>query len=85
LVKSLNAQKVIAISILPRNNFDFSKLQWLNQSLSEALLNEENVTFLDVFDVFKKDNKLNPEYTTDGLHLSYWGYLLLTEHLSKLL
>jgi lysophospholipase L1-like esterase len=85
LVNSLNAKKVIVISILPRNNFDFSNIQWLNQSLADTLSNENNVIFLDVFDVFKKDNKLNPEYTMDGLHLSYLGYLLLTEHLSKVL
>ena len=85
LVNSLQAKRVIAISILPRNHFDLSKIKQLNQSLSDALSGEDNAIFLDVFDDFERNGELNPEYTNDGLHLTYLGYLLLSKQLSKVL
>jgi len=85
LVDNLNANRVIAISLLPRRDYDNVKIKSLNQSLCDALSFKNNVVFLNVFDDFLNDNTLNPEYTTDGLHLNFMGYTLLTQHLNKVL
>ncbi|GHT52258.1 hypothetical protein AGMMS49982_12000 [Bacteroidia bacterium] len=85
LVDSLHADRLIAISILPRNNRDNTQIRLLNNALRNALSDKENVTFLDVFDAFSHNAGINPEYTTDGVHLSHWGYVLLTERLNQVL
>jgi lysophospholipase L1-like esterase len=85
LIERLHADKVIAISLLPRKNFNNEKIELLNQSLCNSLSSRNDVIFLNVFDDFYKNNTLDPEYTTDGLHLNYMGYILLTERLNKVL
>jgi len=85
LVDNLHADRMVVISLLPRKGYDNVKIKFLNQFLCSSLSFKNNVIFLDVFDDFMKDNSLNPEYTTDGLHLNYMGYTLLTQHLNKVL
>ena len=85
LVDGLHADKVIVISLLPRKGYNNAKINFLNDFLRDSLSVKNNVIFLDIFDDFLKDDTLNPEYTTDGLHLNYMGYILLTNRLNKVL
>lgn len=73
-------------SILPVNP-SFSKfaghvdktnaVKQINQKLKDWC-SENNVQFLNLFDVFTETNSdyLNPEFTNDGLHLTAIGYLM---------
>ena len=45
---------------------------------------KENITYVDLYSLFvNKDNKLNPEYTNDGLHLLGSGYLIWKKAVEK--
>lgn len=49
----------------------------INRQL-EILADREKITYIDLYSRFKNENddKMNPEYTNDGLHLLGKGYLL---------
>lgn len=49
------------------------------------LAKEENTTYIDLYAHFKNkhDEKLNPEYTNDGLHLLGKGYILWKKVIEK--
>ncbi len=51
----------------------------------KLLCKSKNLTFIDLYTSFKNknDEKLNPDYTNDGLHLMGEGYLLWTKLISK--
>jgi lysophospholipase L1-like esterase len=85
LVDALQADKVIVISLLPRNDRDNTQINLLNHSLRDTFSNQTDILFLDVFADFLKERTMNPEYTTDGLHLNDWGYMLLSERLNQVL
>ena len=78
--------KIYVQSILPVNGKDFSKFQNhyahshlivpTNKKL-EALCDEKEVTYLDVWGALADhDGKLDKRYTNDGLHLMGEGYLV---------
>lgn len=88
-IKQLNGNKVFIFSLLPNNslentwNTNYSELIIsLNSSLKKKLqLEVTNIIYIDVYDDLNKDGYLNPEYYSDGLHLSYSGYEILTSKL----
>jgi len=42
------------------------------------------ITYIDLFELFRlENNKLNPEYSVDGLHLNGKGYLIWKEAIRK--
>lgn len=47
----------------------------LNRQLAE-IAGKKQVVFIDLYSHFVKDDHLNPEYSIDGIHLSYSGYIL---------
>lgn len=52
----------------------------------EDLAETRELTFVDLYIRFRdKDNRLKPEYTTDGLHLNQQGYALWAEEISRYL
>ncbi len=87
--------KVYIQSILPVNaSFEkfknyYSKandILWINDRLVEWCLHNEAV-FIDLFSHFKNtsNNKLNPMFTNDGLHLNGDGYYLWAKIIDKYL
>ncbi len=87
-IKSGSLQTQIYIqSVLPINN-DFarykrllgkeSQVESLNQDLRLLAL-DEDVAFINLYPFFVDDRgKLNPQYTSDGLHLTPQAYFLWT-------
>lgn len=81
-------------SILPVNN-DFRRYDrlinkekqiiTLNNRLIK-LCNKENIIFVNLYPLFiLNKNKLNPAYTTDGLHLNEKGYQVWVKAISDLI
>ncbi|HOW21738.1 MAG TPA: GDSL-type esterase/lipase family protein [Tenuifilaceae bacterium] len=73
--------KIYIQSILPTNDEIHtlrknSDIMLVNQQL-EQISKEYSLTYIDLFSLFKTDNnKLNPEYSLDGLHLNGKGYMV---------
>ena len=82
LVMAFQANKVYCISILPRNGMPLDRIELVNHEIQKRLEQIGNAVFVDVYDDFRLGNGINPEYTTDGTHLSPMGYELLTYKLS---
>lgn len=87
--------KIYVQSILPVNiQFGLFKnlinktpdIVWVNVNLAR-FCKENGYTFIDLFGRFKnsEDDKMNPKYTNDGLHLLGPGYLIWAEIIKPLL
>ena len=84
----LAPRRVFVISILPRNREidnphinDYIKE--LNFALSQMVETLNYGVFLDVYDDFAYEDKMNMNYSLDGLHLNDLGYNILNVRLSK--
>ena len=85
IVSDSKETKIYVQSVLPVND-EFQKFKnHVNKTKQILAVNEElkkmsknyGATYIDLFSVFSiDDNKLNPAYTNDGLHLTGEGYLL---------
>lgn len=71
--------KIILISILPTDSLDLNNsIKYINSSLK----NNENVIFLDLYDLLlDKNGVINYIYTTDGAHLNNYGYEIFNQKL----
>ena len=81
-------RRVFVISILPRNFKNdnerlYSCIQELNLALSQMVESLDYGTFVDVYDYFLYEGKLNMDYSLDGLHLNDLGYNILNVRLAK--
>ena len=85
LIESIKYNRIICISILPRSDNYNYMISELNTRLKEYVNKTGYSYFLDVTNLFLYDEKLNPEYTIDGIHLNYKGYDILTKTLSSIL
>lgn len=85
MVGSIIANRIIAISILPRSDMDNATIKRINGLLQKELNKFSSIYFLDVFDDFMENDTLNPEYTSDKLHLNEKGYELLSQELKKVI
>ena len=66
-----------------RNNKDIIAV---NKKLKEFCENDNNVTYINVFDeLVDKNGNLKMKYTTDGLHLTTLGYIKVIKVLEKYL
>jgi len=84
VIQTFNANKIIAISILPRHKDMESKLynkeiEKINEQLANALSFDSHIVFLNAYDLFLKEGDINLVYFKDGLHLNHLGYELLTQ------
>ena len=88
-VANLDAGKVFVISILPREfqNEDslLPTITALNLSLSSAINSIPDFYFVDVYDQFIYNNKLDYDLFEDNLHLTPQGYQILNETVRKIL
>ena len=87
-IEGLAPRRVFVISILPRNREidnphinDYIKE--LNFALSQMVETLNYGVFLDVYDDFAYEDKMNMNYSLDGLHLNDLGYNILNVRLSK--
>jgi predicted alpha-1,2-mannosidase len=63
-----------------RKNSDIIKINTQLKLMAE----QDGLTYIDLFSVFKLDNnKLNPEYSLDGLHLNGKGYMVWKKEIEK--
>ena len=89
-IETLAPRKVFVISILPRN-FDSDApglnlcIEEMNFALSQMVNELSNGVFVDVHDDFLYKDKLNMDYSLDGLHLNDLGYNVLSKRLSQVL
>jgi lysophospholipase L1-like esterase len=89
--KSLDTELYLE-SILPVNNdigmFEdhankTQEVLTINKVL-ERMAGEFGIIYIDLHSLFAtKDNKLNPEYSNDGLHLNGQGYMLWKSAVEK--
>ncbi len=73
--------KVAVISILPRRgDSECQKIKENNIEI-KSLAEKYGYTYVDLYDKFTKDNKVNESLFKDGLHPNEKGYQLLTDNL----
>ena len=84
-IKSPNTEIYIQ-SVLPVDEAvhwtrKMSDIRSINESLVE-ICKERGIKYIDLFPLFvNSENKLNPEYSIDGLHLNAAGYLLWKDYI----
>lgn len=89
-IESLGADKVYLFSILPRqakhDREDINEdIATVNGKIRQMLGDKPNVVYIDTNDEFLDGNRINRQYYVDGLHLTAWGYELLTAKLKQYL
>lgn len=85
-ILALGADKVYLYSVLPRDfshdrtdiNEDIFKFDSI---VEEAVADFSDIVYLNIYRLFLKDGKINPQLYSDGLHLSTYGYEILTRFL----
>lgn len=87
-IEILAPRRVFVLSVLPRNlEHDPSLLNEsiknLNKALSQMVGSLGYGKFVDVYDDFLYEGKLNMNYSTDGLHLNDMGYNILNARISR--
>ena len=76
-------KETIIISLLPIDNLKMnSEIKKLNNHLKTI----NNIKFLDIYNLFiNKHEVIDYKFTTDGVHLSNYGYEILNNELFKIL
>lgn len=76
-------EKIIFISVLPIDNVNMNKNI---QRLNENIKNIEGIEFLDVHNYFLNEHgMIDYKFTTDGAHLSSYGYEILNKEIFKII
>jgi len=77
------ATKLYVQSVLPTLSNQFNqKIKAYNLRVANYCLTN-HVVYIDIYDCFLVDNKLNALATTDGIHLTPYGYYLWKKQLEK--
>lgn len=89
-VLGMKADRVILISILPRNcESDIPNINQqiveLNRLIADKVKDEMTITYCNVFSKFEKDGTLNMNLSYDGIHLNQYGYEILSSEIKKYL
>lgn len=80
--------KVIMTSVLPINktirktHVENNQIISLNHQLTK-LAKDQEISMVQLYDLFLKGQQLDAQYTSDGLHLNGKGYALWVENLQK--
>lgn len=88
-VLQLGADKIYLFSIFPRSfendpdsiNYKVSRIN----NLIKKRINSTSIRYIDVFDELSKGDSIDMQYSYDGLHLSTYGYELISSRLKELL
>lgn len=88
-IYNLGGYKIFLFSIFPRNfeNDEVGmneKIVRVNSQIKK-LIESTPIVYLDVYDVFFKDASIDMQLSYDGLHLSPYGYEILSSKLKDLL
>ncbi len=76
-------ERIILISVLPIDNL---KMNEEIKTINSFIKNISDVEFLDVYSLFLNEHEvLDYKFTTDGAHLSNYGYETLNNELFKLI
>lgn len=76
-------EKIIFISILPIDNVNMNKNI---QKLNENIKNIDEIKFLDIHNYFLNEHEImDYKFTTDGAHLSNYGYEILNKEIFKII
>lgn len=76
-------EKIIFISVLPIDNVNLNKNI---QKLNENIKNIDGIEFLDVHNYFLNEHgMIDYKFTTDGAHLSNYGYEILNKEIFKII
>ncbi len=74
-------EKIIFISLLPIDN---AKINSKIKKLNNYLKNINEIKFLDIYNFFINEHEIiDYKFTTDGIHLSNYGYEILNKELFK--
>jgi len=87
----LGARKLFVFSIFPNNPKEYSwntdqkdLLEIVNYAIKNKISSEyPNIVYIDVYDKLLYNGYLNPEYSSDGLHLNEQGYELITQEMRR--
>ena len=63
---------------------DNKRIKELNNKIKE-LCKEEKIEYLDLYSVLESDDKLNSDYTENGVYLNDKGYDTILEKINKIL
>ena len=89
---SLKAKRIYLLSLLPRNRakdggFDFNshypEYNKIIESRVTARMN--NVVYIPIYDLFLKNDKINMDYSYDGLHPNTKGYEIMAKRIREYL
>jgi len=72
-------EKLLETALFKRNN---QALKQLNELLIDTI---PAIDYLNIYELFKKDDSLNPSYTYDGLHLNETGYSIYYQAILNML
>lgn len=87
-IMALNARHLYLYSVLPRdfdNDYELinSDIAIFNDLVYNLVHNIPNISYLNVYNSFIYDGKPNPQFYSDGLHLSLYGYEILKSALDN--
>ena len=94
LIKHLNTKRIILFSILPISSFVVIKRDIeasVNEQIDEmniyikSLADQHNLTYIDLNQHYKGENRMKKAYTTDGVHLTKEGYELFYKKIQSFL
>ena len=88
-IHNLQAKRIYLFAIFPRLAFETKKkkkVRALNEKIKVSVDEMmHNVFYIDMFNRFIINGKLNENLFYDGTHLNSWGYDLVSEELKKIL
>lgn len=90
-INNLKARRTYLFSIFPSRrseypvvSYDPPLLENVNAAIKKRLVEKfPNIVYVNVYDKLLYDGEMNPEYSSDGLHLNDNGYELITQELRK--
>ncbi len=62
---------------------DNERIKNINKEIEKYIKDIKYAEYINVYDLLIKDDKLNPDYSDDGLHVNDKGYEIITELLKK--
>lgn len=76
---------IILLPVFPTEKEWQKNIPTMNRLVKERVNGFQNVTYLDIYDLFEKDGSIHQEYTTDGLHLSRQAYDVIASKIYEII